>query len=226
MTSADHAQAWWLYKPQWACAVQRGALLRGAYVALWKTLFDERGSRGGFIEFPSTLGYTTPPHWTIPLITLRTLNLAIFCKKGQKAVLYIEDYYRYTRLKNKEGIYTFKGQSAQRSVTMGWRPGDPRPRPDADVPGYAPRPRGETTPKPLDVTRGAPGLKPKWSPRYGWRPAAYQIPSVRATIFGARAQAEAAGGALKEALRNTARTSLGPLMGGGGGNNPNSNKKK
>jgi hypothetical protein len=58
---------------------------------LWSTKIIKGDSLGRFLEFPSTLGYTSAPHWKTPLIRLRSLNLQIFCKKGQKAVYYIEN---------------------------------------------------------------------------------------------------------------------------------------
>ena len=98
-----------------------------------------------------------------------------------------------------------------------WSPGDPRPRPDADVPGFAPRPKGQTTPRPLSKSVGAGGLKPKWTPNAGWKPARFQNAGSRASIYGARSMAESVGANFKDALRTTARNSMGPLSGGGGG---------
>jgi hypothetical protein len=108
-----------------------------------------------------------------------------------------------------------------------WKPGDPRPRPDADVPGYAPRPRGQATPKPMSNTVQPGGLKPKWTPNAGWKPARFQNPASRASIYAARSMAESVGTAFRDALRNTARSSMGPLAGGGGGGgDPKSQKKR
>lgn len=92
--------------------------------------------------------------------------------------------------------------------------------------GYAPAPRGGAKPINLDKTIKAAGLKPKWTPNAGWKPARLQNPGSRASIFGARSMAESVGTAFRDALRNTARSSMGPLAGGGGGGDPKSQKKR
>lgn len=109
---------------------------------------------------------------------------------------------------------------------MGRDGGYGKPRPDADVPGFAPRPKGQATPRPLSKSVGAGSLKPKWSPNAGWKPARLQNPGVRASIAGARSVAESVGTTFREALRNTARNSMGPLSGGGGSGGKTGNKTK
>jgi len=92
--------------------------------------------------------------------------------------------------------------------------------------GYAPAPRGGAKPVNLSTKVQAAGLKPKWTPNAGWRPARFQNPTSRAAISGARSMAESVGTAFRDALRNTARSSMGPLAGGGGGGDLKSQKKK
>ena len=92
--------------------------------------------------------------------------------------------------------------------------------------GYAPSPRGGSKPVNLDTKLKAAGIKPKWTPNAGWKPARFQNPSARAAISGARSMADSVGSAFREALRNTARGSMGPLAGGGGGGGKTGNKTK
>jgi hypothetical protein len=163
-----------------------------------------------------------------------SLIRAIFCKKCQKPVLYIENYYRYTGILNKEGIYTFRGQSALGDVTMPVRKGvDPKPdgqtwsqgrKAAESARGYAPAPRGGSKPVNLSTVRGAGASKPVWRPGYGWQPA-YRVGNAGKFVAAANKMAESVGSAFREALRNTNRSAMGPLAGGGGGD-PKSQKKR
>ena len=92
------------------------------------------------------------------------------------------------------------------------------------TPGYAPAPRGGAKPVNLGTTRGPAGTKPIWRPGYGWMPT-YRVGNVGKSVAAATKMAESVGSAFREALRNTARSSMGPLAGGGGGD-PKSQKKK
>jgi hypothetical protein len=92
--------------------------------------------------------------------------------------------------------------------------------------GYAPSPRGGSKPVNLGTKLNDAGIKPKWTPNAGWKPARYQNPAIRASIYGAKSIADSVGSAFREALRNTAKGSMGPLSGGGGGGGRNSNKTK
>ena len=90
--------------------------------------------------------------------------------------------------------------------------------------GYAPAPRGGTKPVQLGTTRGANAYTRVWRPGFGWKPKFVQAGN---TIKGARAVDIAGGNVLKEALRATNKTSMGPLsFGGGGGGDLRSQKKK
>ena len=93
--------------------------------------------------------------------------------------------------------------------------------------GYAPSPRGGSRPVNLDTKLKAAGVNtPKWTPNAGWKPARYQDPSIRASIYGAKVVSESPGKIFNEALRNTAKGSMGPLAGGGGGGGKTGNKTK
>jgi hypothetical protein len=54
---------------------------------------------------------------------------------------------------------------------------------------------------------------------------ASRVGNAGKSVAAAARMAESVGSAFKEALRNTARSSMGPLAGGGGGD-PKSQKKK
>ena len=94
---------------------------------------------------------------------------------------------------------------------------------DRSIPGYAPRPRGGPKPVQLGTTRGANAYTRVWRPGFGWKPAFVQAGN---TIKAARAVDVAGGNVLKEALRATNRTAMGPLSPGGGGGDPKSQKKR
>ena len=111
---------------------------------------------------------------------------------------------------------------------MGRDGGYGKPRPDADVPGFAPRPKGQATPRPLSKSVRAGSLKPKWSPNAGWKPARLQNPGVRASIAGARSMTESVASEFKAGLRatGTGPNAMGPLAGGGGSGGKTGNKTK
>ena len=89
--------------------------------------------------------------------------------------------------------------------------------------GYAPAPRGGAKPVQLGTSRGANAYTRVWRPGFGWKPAFVQAGNA---IKGARAVDVAGGNVLKEALRATNRTAMGPLSPGGGGGDPKSQKKR
>jgi hypothetical protein len=93
----------------------------------------------------------------------------------------------------------------------------------SETPGYAPRPLGQATPKPLKTTLVPGPLKPKWTPNAGWKPARWQNASIRASIYGARAVNDAGTAAFNKKLMETSKNSMGPLAGGG---DPKSQKKR
>ena len=109
---------------------------------------------------------------------------------------------------------------------MGRDGGYGKPRPDADVPGFAPRPKGQATPRPLSKSVAPGGLRAKWTPNAGWKPVRLQNAGSRASIAGARSFTESAGAEQRDALRNTSRNSMGPLAGGGGSGGKTGNKTK